>query len=191
MRAVLHAFTLVMRTRLIPAFVVLKPTVATPLAFVFAASDTPTPVNRTFTPFTGFRDRVTLASSACRAPFAFTSLVWMVRTRHRFAAGVAVGFGVGFGLTGGVTAGVKGATGGVVTTVSAQSLLFAGFVSPPSPATVAQLSYVPPWVTRAETPIVRMTPGPSVPRLQLSSAGVTVQVPSTGCVVTARNVTPP
>src|SRR4029079_15916064 len=66
----------------------------------------------------------------------------------------------------------------------------AGFVSPPSPASGAQLSYVPVWVTRAETPIVRMTPGPSVPRLQLSSAGVTVHVPSTGCVVTARNVTP-
>ncbi len=108
-----------------------------------------------------------------------------VSTRQRFGAGL--GFGWGFGLeTGGVTGGVRGA----VTSVSAQSLLFAEFVSPPSPATVAQLSYVPVWVTRAETPIVRMTPGPSVPRLQSSSDGVTVQVPSTGCVVTARNVTP-
>ena len=69
----------------------------------------------------------------------------IVSTRHRFATGFGFGltcgfgFGVGVGLTGGVTGGVSGAG----TSVSAQSLLFAEFVSPPSPVTVAQLSYVP------------------------------------------------
>ena len=116
----------------------------------------------------------------------------IVNTRHRFATGFGfepafgAGVGFGFGLAGGVTGGVSAAG----TSVSAQSLLFAEFVSPPSPTTVAQFAYVPVCVTRAESPIVRMTPGPSVPRLQSSSAEVTVQLPPTGCVVTARNVTP-
>src|SRR5262245_23287234 len=135
MRAVLHAFTLVMLTRMIPAFVVLKEMRARPLPFVSAANETPAPVNRTLTPFTGLREPVTFATIAWSAPFAFTSFVLMVRTRHRFGAGFGLGLacGFGFGVAGGV-AGVTGGVSGAVTSVSAQSLLFAEFVSPPSPA---------------------------------------------------------
>ena len=78
-----------------------------------------------------------------------------------------------------------------MTSVDAHALLLAPFVSWPLPVPVAQLAYVPVWVTRAETPITRSTPGPSVPSEQFSSAALIVQLPATGCCVTARNVTPP
>ena len=73
-------------------------------AALCADFETPAPVNRTLTPFTGFRDRVTFATSPCLWPFAFTSFVLMVRTRHRFG----FGFGFGVGFTGGVNGGVTG-----------------------------------------------------------------------------------
>ena len=90
----------------------------------------------------------------------------------------------GFGfVVGGVT--------GAVTSVEAHALLFPPFVSLPSPVAIAQLTYVPVCVTRAETPITRSTPGPSVPRLHCSrTPPVIEQLPFTGCCVTARNVTP-
>ena len=93
---------------------------------------------------------------------------------------------VGFGL--GVAAG--GVTG-AVTSVEAHALLFPPFVSLPSPVAIAQLTYVPVCVTRAETPITRSTPGPSVPRLHCSrTPPVIEQPPLAGGWVTARNVTP-
>src|SRR6185503_15343684 len=107
---------------MIPAFVVLMPTVATPLPFVIADSEIPTPVNRTFTPLTGFRERVTLATSACRAPFALTSFVAMVRTRHISGAGFgfATGFEAGAGLAVGLAVGL--AAGGFVTVIGTSTV---------------------------------------------------------------------
>ena len=71
-------------------------------------------------------------------------------------------------MTGGFGFVVGGVTG-AVTSVDAHAMLFAPFVSLPSPVPVAQLTYVPVWLTRADTPIARSTPGPSVPRLHCSS----------------------
>ena len=97
---------------------------------------------------------------------------------------------VGFDVTGGFGV-VVGGVCGAVTSVDASSVLFAPFVSLPSPVPVAELTYVPVWVTRAESPIVRSTPGPSVPRLHCSRTPPAIeQLPVTGCCVTARKVTP-
>ena len=54
---------------------------------------------------------------------------------------------------------VVGGVTGAVTSVDAHALLLAPFVSLPLPVPVAQLTYVPVWVTRAENPITRSTPG--------------------------------
>ena len=98
------------------------------------------------------------------------------------------GFGLGF-VTGGF--GVVGGVTGAVTSVDAHSMLFAPFVSLPLPVPVAQLTYVPVCVTRAESPIVRSTPGPSVPRLHCrSTPPESEQLPLTGCCVIPVNVTP-
>ena len=64
-------------------------------------------------------------------------------------------------------------------------------MSLPFPVAIAQLTYVPVCVTRAETPITRSTPGPSVPRLHCSrTPPVIEQPPLAGGWVIARNVTP-
>ena len=143
-------------------------------------------------PFAGPVVRVTFARTICRLPLAFTRPGVTFSTTHALGFGLtACGFGFGFGFVVGFGVGVVGGVTGAVTSVDAQCVLLAPFVSLPFPVPVAQLTYVPVWVTRAEKPIVRSTPGPSVPSVQLSSAAVIVQLPLTGCCVTARNVTPP
>ena len=77
-----------------------------------------------------------------------------------------------------------------MTSVDAHAVLFAPFVSLPLPMPVAQFTYVPVCATRAESPIVRSTPGPSVPRLHCSSTPERVQPPLAGVCVIPMNVTP-
>ena len=77
-----------------------------------------------------------------------------------------------------------GGTNGAGTTVTASSTLSAGFVSrPPPPVTVATFVCVPTRVARAVTAIVTVCPGAMVPRLQVMSDGVRLQVPCDGFAV--------
>ena len=99
-----------------------------------------------------------------------------------FGVTVALGFGFGVGAAAGGVAGAVRA--------STRRRVVAPFVSLPSPFPVAELRNVPLWVTRAESPIVRSTPGPSVPRVHWSSADVMVQLPPAGCWVTAEERDP-
>src|SRR6188472_610120 len=172
---------------MMPALLAVTPTRATPCLSVLTTLFRPTPVKRTATPFTGVFDFVTLATTSWLLPFALTMPGVTLSTRQTFTTGFGfscglVGFGLGVGA-GGVT--------GAVTSVDAHARLLEPFVSLPSPVAIAQLTYVPVCVTRAETPITRSTPGPSVPRLHCSrTPPVIEQPPLTGGWVTARNVTP-
>ena len=185
-RAVLHAFALVIFTSTIPALRGSIERRATPWAFVLTTLLRPVPLKRTATPSTGFRECVTFATTSWRLPFALTIPGVTSRTRQMFTCGRGFGFETGLGVGAGAAGGVAGA----VTSVDASSVLFAPFVSLPFPVAVAELTNVPVWPTRAESPIVRSTPGPSVSSEQLSSVGVRVHEPASGCCVTVTNVTP-
>src|SRR6187401_2166310 len=117
-RAVLHAFALVIFTSMIPAVRGAIELRATPWAFVLTTLLRPLPPKWTATPTTGFRECVTF------------------RTRQMLTCGRGLGFETGLGVGAGAAGGVAGA----VTSVDASSVLFAPFVSLPFPVAVAELT---------------------------------------------------
>ena len=94
MRALLHALALVIFTSMIPALLGVSVRRAMPCLFVVTTFAKPVPVNRTATPCTGVRERVTLASTTCALPLAFTIPGVTLSTRQMFR----IGFGFGFGF---------------------------------------------------------------------------------------------
>ena len=128
-------------------------------------------MNRTATPSNGFRElQSPCATTSWRLPFAFTipgrDLEDTADVRAPASASA-----VRLASASAVDA-VAGGVAGAVTSVDASSVLFAAVrVLAVTRAPVAELTYVPVWVTRAESPIVRSTPGPSVPSVQLKQRG--------------------
>ena len=192
-RAVLHAFTLVILTSMIPALLgVEQASDALVVRLHDLAQAVPGEPHRdALAP--GSSTCVTLAITTCALPFAFTMPGVTLRTRHMF--GVGFGFGFGFAIGFGFGFGFGAVVGGVSRRRDERrgvALLFAPFVSLPSPVAGRRVDVGPGLGDARREPIARSTPGPSVPRLHCSRAPPVIeQLPFTGCCVTARNVTPP